>query len=128
MDSKVMPCDSGPFGLRAASVPSSVPMMNALNTDVTTSSSVAGTRSQINWATGTLKKYECPRSPRNTCDRYSPSCVRNGLSSPYWARSCARRSSLMPPMDPAMVSTGSPGDIWISRKFSVTTASSSSAA
>ncbi|MNO04966.1 hypothetical protein D3C81_2261740 [compost metagenome] len=51
-----MPCDSGPFGFLAASVPSSVPTMNALNTDVTTSSSVAGTRSQISCATGTLKK------------------------------------------------------------------------
>ena len=51
-----MPCDSGPLGLRAANVPSSVPATNALATDVTTSSSVAGTRSQISWATGRLKK------------------------------------------------------------------------
>src|SRR5690606_3279618 len=57
-----------------------------------------------------------------------PSCTRNGLSRPYCARSCARNSSLRPPIEPAMVSTGSPGEIWISRKFSDTTASSSTAA
>ncbi len=51
-----MPCDSSPLGFLAASVPSSVPIRNATVTDVTTSSSVAGTRSQISWATGTLKK------------------------------------------------------------------------
>ena len=56
MDSSVMPCDSGPLGLRAASVPSSVPARKAPSTEVTTSSSVAGTRSQISCVTGRLKK------------------------------------------------------------------------
>ena len=50
-----MPCDSGPLGLRAASV-RSVPARKAPSTEVTTSSSVAGTRSQISCVTGRLKK------------------------------------------------------------------------
>ena len=58
MLSTVMNCESRPFGLREDSTPSVVPITNASSTELTTSSSVAGTCATIIDSTGTLKKYE----------------------------------------------------------------------
>ena len=57
-DSTVMNCDSSPLGLRDESTPSAVPTKKASSTALSTSSSVAGTRSAIMLVTGRLKKYE----------------------------------------------------------------------
>jgi hypothetical protein len=68
-DSTVMNCDSRPLGLREDSTPSAVPTKKATSTELSTSSSVAGSRSAIMCVTGRLKKYEYPRSPRATLPR-----------------------------------------------------------
>ena len=56
IDSTVMNCDSAPLGLREDSTPSAVPTRKASSTELSTSSSVAGTRSAISAVTGRLKK------------------------------------------------------------------------
>ena len=55
-DITLMSCDSQPLGLREDKTPSVVPIKNAVSTEVSTSSSVAGTRSRIRSDTGRLKK------------------------------------------------------------------------
>ena len=124
-DSTVMNCDSKPFGLRDDSTPSvGADDEGAEHRARRTSSSVAGTRSAIMLLDRQVEEVRVAQvalhAPCRGRRRAAPAATCRARTACAAAPS-ARRD--MPPLAPAMVSTGSPGAACTSTKLSTTTAS-----
>ena len=93
--------------------------MTATPMDVAARRTVAGIRRAISPRTGSRLRNDTPRSPRGIPARKEAYWERIGRS-----RRSSRRSSSFcagTALSPSMISTGSPGRRWISRKTTVTT-------
>ena len=97
------------FWRTAATMPATIPMIQATTAASRDSFTVFGNASRIIFVTFRLSRYDVPKSPRSACAIYWKNCTYSGLSSPISLLIFSMTAGFT--CSPIMVVTGSPGTI-----------------